>query len=203
MHRVLISVSATCLVATVAACSGGDSQAVDLEHEVAALEVGGRAADALLGTLVSNLTAAMQEGGPAAAVEFCSIRAMELTADVAAAEVLEMKRTSLRYRNPANAPDEHETKALRHFETALAETGALPSAWVQRVGLDEYRYYRPLTVAPPCLKCHGSAGEIDPDVTEILADRYPDDLATGYAAGDFRGVVRVSIPEDRLRPAGD
>ena len=35
-------------------------------------------------------------------------------------------------------------------------------------------------------------------ILEYLEERYPEDLATGYSVGDFRGVVRVSIPADRL-----
>ena len=189
------------IVLAVFGCSTSDFRPIDPEQRAAVMEEGGRTADALISNLVSHLSTAMAEGGPAAAVDFCSTNALPLTAQVAA-RGLEVKRTSLRYRNPANAPDEHETEALRHFEKVLEETGALPDAWVQRVGLEEFRYYRPLVVGAPCLKCHGAADDIDPDVVEILAERYPDDMATGYAAGDFRGLVRVSIPEDRIELPG-
>jgi hypothetical protein len=37
---------------------------------------------------------------------------------------------------------------------------------------------------------------MDPGVRRVLSERYPEDLATGYEAGDFRGVVRVSIPAE-------
>ena len=186
-------------VTLAAACTNADVRAIDPAHEAAVRSAGGRAADALIAGLGSHLAAALSQGGPAAAVEFCSTRAIELTAGVSDAEGLEMKRTSLRYRNPANAPDQHETEALRYFEAALDETRVLPDAWVQRVDRDEYRYYRPLTVAPPCLTCHGSAAKIDPSVAEILEERYPGDVATGYAPGDLRGVIRVSIPTDRIQ----
>jgi hypothetical protein len=73
---------------------------------------------------------------------------------------------------------------------------------VQRAGRDEYRYYRALTVAPPCIQCHGATDEIDSAVQTILDERYPDDLATDYAVGDFRGLVRVSIPADRVEGSG-
>ena len=190
------------IVLAVFGCSSSDFRTIDPEQRAAVMEEGGRTADALISNLVSHLSAAMAEGGPAAAVEFCSTNALPLTAQVASARGVEVKRTSLRYRNPANAPDEHETEALRHFERVLEETGELPDAWVQRVGLEEFRYYRPLVVGAPCLQCHGTADDIDQDVVEILAERYPDDMATGYAAGDFRGLVRVSIPEDRIELPG-
>jgi len=191
------------LLLSVAACGTGNGEDVSPGIEAAVLEVGGTATAALMGSLITHLTDAMQEGGPINAVEFCSTAAAELTAGVASEQGLDVKRTTLRYRNPANAPDQAETEALRHFESALVETGALPGPWVQKVGRDEYRYYRPLTVAPPCLKCHGTAEEIDPAVQAILAERYPDDLATDYSVGDFRGVVRVSIPADMVEASGD
>jgi hypothetical protein len=144
----------------------------------------------------------MQVGGPVNAVDFCSTSARELTAGVATEQGLDIKRTSMRYRNPANAPDQDETEALRYYESALAQTGELPGPWVQKAGRDEYRFYRPLLVAPPCLNCHGSADEIDPAVQAILDERYPDDLATDYAVGDFRGVVRVSVPAGRVDASG-
>ena len=44
--------------------------------------------------------------------------------------------------------------------------------------------------------------QIDSAVQAILDERYPGDLATDYSVGDFRGVVRVSIPADRVEAAG-
>jgi hypothetical protein len=35
-------------------------------------------------------------------------------------------------------------------------------------------------------------------VRAFVAERYPDDLATGYELGDFRGFVRVSIPAEMV-----
>lgn len=198
--RVLVALMLTMYVA---ACGSSEDEELSVEVEAAVLELGSSASQALMGTLVTQLTTAMQDGGAANAVEFCSTSALELTAGVGQAQGLDVKRTSMKYRNPANAPDEDETEALRYYESALAETGVLPGPWVQKAGRDEYRFYRPLTVAAPCLNCHGSPGEIDPAVQAILDERYPDDLATGYAPGDFRGVVRVSVPADRVDAQGD
>lgn len=203
MDRLARGLLALLLMLTAAACGGSEDDEVSPEIEAAVFELGSSASQALMGTLVTRLTGAMQEGGAAYAVDFCSTSALQLTAGVAQEQGLDVKRTSMKYRNPANAPDEDETEALRHFESAVADSGELPDSWVQKASREEYRFYRPLVVAPPCLGCHGSAGEIDPAVQAILDERYPDDLATGYAVGDFRGVIRVSVPADRVEGAGD
>ena len=101
-------------------------------------------------------------------------------------------------RNPDNAPDDAEEAALRYFEDAQLAGGSLPPSYVQRASDTEYRYYKPLFVGEPCLQCHGDADVLDPAVTTALVERYPTDLATGYAAGDLRGVVRVSVPVERV-----
>lgn len=202
MDRLARGIFAVLLALSVAACDKGDGNDVSPEIESEVLAIGAPATDALLGALIARLSSAITREGPAGAVEFCSTHALDLTVGIALEQGLDIKRTSMRYRNPANAPDEAETEALKHFESVLAETGKLPVDWVQRGGRDEYRYYRALTVAPPCIQCHGTPGEIDTAVQAILDERYPGDLATDYAVGDFRGLVRVSIPADRMEGSG-
>ncbi len=163
-------------------------------------EIGEAAAGELMRTLVGRLTAAMEEGGAAHAVEFCSQEAMPLTRMVESEMVgdVELKRTSFRYRNPENAPDEAETQALRYFEDAMEAGGGVPSRYVQQVSAREYRYYQPLFVGEVCLQCHGDPENISPAVLEKLEANYPADLATGYEAGDFRGLVRVTVPAEMV-----
>jgi len=159
------------------------------------------AAADLLRTLVGRLTAALEEGGPEYAIEFCSSEALPLTRMVQGnlGEGLELKRTSFRYRNADNAPDEAEESALLYFEEAILDQGQAPSSYVQRVSEEELRYYKPLFMGEICLGCHGDPESMDPNVLQLLAELYPGDLATGYEAGAFRGVVRVSVPASVLR----
>jgi hypothetical protein len=49
-----------------------------------------------------------------------------------------------------------------------------------------------------CVNCHGPRDALAPGVAEILDAEYPDDRATGYRPGDLRGLVRVSIPRERV-----
>lgn len=158
------------------------------------------AAAELMRTLVGRLTGAVEEGGAAHAVDFCSSEALPLTRAVEGGLEggVELKRTSFRYRNPANAPDQAEEMALRYFEEALRAQGAVPASYVQRVSETELRYYKPLMVAEFCLQCHGRPEAMADEVKEAIRLRYPGDLATGYEAGQLRGVLRVSVPAERV-----
>jgi len=178
-----------------AACGERLPEVTPEESEVV-LQVAKPAAAELLRTLVARLTAALEEGGPVQAAEFCSTEAIPLTRMVESGLQggLSLKRTSFRNRNPANAPDEAEAAALLYFEEAIQKDEAAPSGYVQRVSEDELRYYQPLFVGDVCLQCHGDREALDPALLRVLEERYPEDLATGYETGDFRGVVRVSVP---------
>jgi len=189
---------AAAMTGTLSSCAGEPELSAETQRLVR--DQGAAATKALMGTLQTNLVAAMQEGGPSYAVEFCAGEALALTDSVARqlGSGISLKRVSGHHRNPVNAPDAAEVRALRHFEDALAESGSLPEDWVQQTATGELRYYRPLVIAEPCLACHGNADSLDPAVAEAIAERYPDDRATGYEIGDLRGVVRVTVSPDRI-----
>lgn len=159
-----------------------------------AWEVGRDAAATLQGTLAPRLMNAIQEGGAAHAARFCAGAADSLTGAAAHATGLEVKRTSLRLRNPANAPDRWEEEALRRFDEVAHAGDPLPSGWAQPVSEEEMRFYAPLRVTEVCVSCHGPAEALASGVEELLAEEYPEDRATGYRVGDLRGLIRVSIP---------
>ena len=192
------------LVLVLSACEQGLPEVTPEEGERVS-QLAEPAAAELLRTLVGSLTAALEEGGIAQAMEFCSTEAMPLTRMVEAglAEPLSLKRTSFRYRNPKNAPDEGDEAALLFFEREIADQGRAPASFVQRVSPEEVRYYRPLFVGEVCLGCHGDLDSLDPQVRKVLSERYPEDLATGYEAGAFRGLVRVSMPAKRSQSLVD
>jgi len=164
--------------------------AVDDDEVVAAGEA---AAVALTRELMGRVSGAMAEGGPASAVDFCSEEALPLTSGVADELGVRIKRTSSQIRNPRNAPDRDDRAALAYFEGELEAGNALPDHLIRQADGDTL-YYRPIVVAEFCTACHGPRETLEPSVREILDSRYPDDQATGYGAGDFRGLVRVSVP---------
>lgn len=145
--------------------------------------------------LAERLQARMADEGVPGAVDFCARAALELTDSlVAAYPGANVKRTSTRIRNPRNAPDALENDALIWFDSVHSATGTLPASLVQVAGSEEVRFYRPLVVAPFCTECHGAPAALDPAVRALLVERYPDDQAVGYEAGELRGVIRVSLP---------
>ena len=156
---------------------------------------GSQIATAIAQGLAGRLQTKLEQEGPAGAVDFCSRTALALTDSLTAAYPgTTVKRTSLKIRNPKNAPDRFEQTALAFFDSVRTAGGSLPQAYVQPVSDDEVRFYRPLVVMPFCTKCHGTTEALGPGVQAILQERYPEDQAIGYQAGDWRGVIRVSMP---------
>lgn len=154
----------------------------------------------LVGTLLPAVTAAVEAGGPPQGVTLCNLQANPLTQQVleqADPAITAVKRTSLRVRNPANAPDAAEQAALDRVAAIIAGGKEPPPLLVQSLAAApdhpaEIRVYRSMTVAPNCLACHGDPANFSPELRTALQAAYPDDAATGYAEGDWRGLIRVS-----------
>lgn len=151
--------------------------------------------------LFTELTKAIQEQGSVHAMDFCSKEAQRMTREVNDQfPDLTIKRTSLQYRNAKNAPDVYEREALEYFARALKARREMPSDYVQYVkSKQEYRYYRPLKIGTGCLMCHGDPKTMEPDILALLKKYYPNDKAVGYKDGDFRGLIRVSVPASQIR----
>lgn len=149
-----------------------------------------------IGALLSELTSAIRDKGLVDAVSYCSHKAIPITDSISALYGVSIKRTSLKYRNPINKPDRYEVEAIRFFMESLRK-GKKVEYYVQKVNVGNksvYRYYKPLFIQPLCLNCHGIPREnIPAEVLKILKKRYPNDKATGYAVGDFRGVIRIEF----------
>lgn len=178
----------------------GDAGEVDDATRDRVVALGDTAAMSLVRTLGGKLNGQLASNGPAGAIQFCAGEAQALTDSVSAAlgPEWEVKRTTRQTRNPRNAPDSLEAVALERFHAAEAAGEELASH-VQRTETGNYRYYMPLRMGHMCLECHGQRDELDREVRDLLDTRYPADQATGYAEGDLRGVVRVTVPAEALR----
>jgi hypothetical protein len=155
-------------------------------------------ADELTQELGRILMSVMQEEGPVAALAVCADTAQVLTSSHASSGIY-IRRVSARLRNPLNQPDAAEARELDRL-AELRATERLPAEIVRLVREGDRQtlhYIRPITVAAPCVTCHGAAEQIPTEVMAILRERYPSDAATGYAVGDLRGAVsvRIDVPE--------
>ena len=164
------------------------------EELASVVQSGQKASSQLLKTLGSNLKKHMKEGGVIEAAEFCITNAYPLTdklsSDLGAG--VSVKRVSLKYRNPANAPLEDEAVVLNALESLQKEGVMLPPYLVKQVDKETYKYYKPLTINKGiCLKCHGVIK--NPELSAKISKSYPDDKATGYKLGDLRGAIVVTI----------
>ncbi len=146
--------------------------------------------------LKGELQAAMKEGGPVNAIGVCNLKAPEIAAQKSQESGWELARTSLKNRNPDNAPDPYEANILQMFDArkAAGEDGTgLEMAWtMQKDGKRYFRYMKAIPTGEICLKCHGQA--LDAEVAEKLDALYPEDKARGYEKGDIRGAFTFQKP---------
>ena len=101
-------------VALLAALAGCVTPATPDPKEVAAaIQKSNAAADLLFQRLSGELASALTNGGPAAAVAICKNRAPAIAAEIETASGVDIERTALRVRSPANAPNEWEMATMR------------------------------------------------------------------------------------------
>jgi hypothetical protein len=145
-------------------------------------------------TLKGQLQASMKAGGPVQAIDTCNITAPAIASAVSSSKGWDVARTSMKYRNPDNAPDAWEQKVLAQFEEKKAR-GADPAKLahaevVEQDGKQVFRFMKAIPTAKLCLNCHGGA-EIKPEVASKLIQHYPQDKARGYKEGDIRGAFTL------------
>jgi hypothetical protein len=109
-----------------------------------------------------------------------------------------LKQTSLRVRNPSNAPDEWEEKVLKLLETKDYSKSIGYGEIIKKDGKKIYRYMKPIYVDVACLQCHGEKGKIRPAIRQYLESKYPLDQAFGYKEGELRGGISIIISPERL-----
>ena len=146
--------------------------------------------------LLRVVQGAMAEGGPAYAVDFCNLEALEIKDSLSELNNCTIQRLSFKYRNPADKPvSEIEKQQLKSFE-ALHREGKTLTPQVYFVG-DRVEYYQPIFVGSgACLVCHGDPQtRIAGETLSTINALYPDDLATGYSLNDFRGAWKITFPD--------
>ncbi len=140
--------------------------------------------------LKSELSNGLQAGGPVQAIGVCKDVAPQIASELSRQSGAKVARTSLRYRNPANAPEPWQAAVLRDFE-ARADDGS-PLEYFAREADGTARYMSVIRTDGVCLACHGVS--IPPEISESIATGYPHDRAVGYALGDVRGAFSITWP---------
>lgn len=168
----------------------------DVDIMNAAKQQAAQLADTAQKLLGSTLMKTIQEKGVVEAISFCNVVAYPLVDSVAKASGADIRRVSLRLRNPADAPNDYEREILEAYQYAV-QSGVTPQEEIQFSEDKKYVLYsKPIAINNGmCLNCHGTVGkEISAPVHEKIVELYPEDDATGHAMGDLRGIWSVKIP---------
>ncbi len=151
------------------------------------------AVKALGGELKNILQTSMKASGPMDTISVCNTTALQISNKISEAKGLSVARTSLKYRNQENKPDEWEKSVLEQFEQRKAKGEAVKtmdySELTELDGKKVFRYMKAIPTAEVCLKCHGS--NVAPPIAAKINSLYPDDKATGFKMGDIRGAFTV------------
>lgn len=144
--------------------------------------------------LKGELQKGMQAGGPVNAIGVCKDEAPRIAATLSERKGLEIGRTSLKVRNPANTPDVWEKAVLEAFEQRKL-AGEDPAgiefyAVAEQQDKTVFRYMKAIPTAELCVVCHGA--ELAPELEAKLAELYPQDQARGFQPGDIRGAFTIT-----------
>jgi hypothetical protein len=145
--------------------------------------------------LLQVLTDAIAKSGAADAVTVCQDAAPKMAKAATEQSGWQIRRVSLRNRNPKAVPDAWERETLEDFDRRAAageSPASLERATVHTVdGKPLQRYMRALPTQGLCLSCHGPAEQLAPGVAERLKSLYPNDQAVGYSLGQIRGAMTL------------
>lgn len=185
MITTLRSVRITVGLTLIATAPSFADETADMQSRALAKSFGAR--------LQTALQEALSDAGPAEAVGVCSQVAPQIASKLSRQSGAKVRRTSLRYRNPANAPEPWEADILRRFEAQAATSD--PNEPLEYFAIQEdgsVRYMLAIRTGAVCLACHGTA--LTPSLERKLEQDYPHDRARGYALNDLRGAFSVSWP---------
>ncbi|HRD66195.1 MAG TPA: DUF3365 domain-containing protein [Candidatus Competibacter sp.] len=169
-------------------------QSDDVPPEVVASR---HAAQTFGSMLKDTLQQAIQSGGPVNGIAVCREKAAQIATDLGQKQEMLIGRTSLKLRNPDNAPDNWELAVLKQFEARKAQGDPVDKLEFFAVieddqGKKTFRYMKAIPTAGLCLSCHGE--NIDPAVDAKLKELYPNDKARGFKEGELRGAFTIDKP---------
>ncbi|MGN6213128.1 Tll0287-like domain-containing protein [Parafilimonas sp.] len=182
------------LIMLLAACNNTPSEK-GTPDEALYLRRGDSVASFAQAMLLSNVSNAIQTRGVAGAVDFCSEKAIPLTDSAAALYGYAISRISNKNRNPGNAlRTAADSLAWQQMNALIQDSAQKQKHFIMQAG-NSITYYKAITIAmPTCLKCHGQPQtNISPEVLAVINQKYPADKATGYHAGELRGLWKIKM----------
>ena len=171
----------------VTGCASEQTQTPDAAFVKSAAQL----ADIYQTSLQAELSSAIRQVGPVGAIGVCQSSAPAIAADLSSKGDLAVSRIARRNRNPDNAVPAELDALYQQLEREPLRDGK-PHVVTAMIGKREV-FMRALPMKDqPCSQCHGT--NIAPEVKAAIAASYPNDRATGFAAGDLRGAMLVTRP---------
>jgi hypothetical protein len=193
MHRQMMIIVSLALTSPLGACRKDKQPPAAAQQPTAgasAAEPEQRAREAIKalgGALKKELMQAMQRG-PDKAIQVCKTRAPQIARELSTGGLV-IGRTSHRVRNPDNRPRRWVVPLLEAMRETPPKAGELRTAELE--GGKVLGVVQPILAAPLCLTCHGK--ELAPPIAAAIKQAYPEDQATGFSAGELRGVFWVEV----------
>lgn len=192
MNHIFSKMGFILLVLTIPAC------VTKISDEVATakyLEESRLTAMAFRNKLMNVQKAQLASVGAVNAVPVCKEVAPALAAEYSQDGNL-LKRVSLKARNKVQGtPDAWEKEILEGFNHAQRDGKPVDNLEASTISKDAngrwFRYMKAIPTQTQCLQCHGKPNEISADMKAKLATEYPEDVATGYSAGEIRGAISI------------
>lgn len=143
--------------------------------------------------LKNKLQQGMKAGGPVKAIKVCNTAAENISKQVSEQFGWNIARTSLKFRNSNNSPDDWETKVLQDFEHRMQKGESIEqldfAEIIEKDNAFIFRYMKAIPTQGICLSCHGD--KLSSTVTKKLHELYPEDKVTGFKVGDLRGAFTI------------
>lgn len=144
----------------------------------------------LKGSLVTELSKAIQKKGVDGAVPFCHANVGSIAKGAGGDRLskFEIGRTSHKVRNPSNEAEPWMRSYLDKFKGKF-KGEMKKDHLVHRFENGKRAYIEPLYVKAKCLLCHGE--NVSAGVKQKISALYPDDQATGFKMNEFRGFIWI------------
>ena len=197
MKHVIISMGLLSIISIVS-CNSTDN--FSAKEKLQYTNMGNKLVKQTFDTLSHSLQNAIAEMGTEKAVSYCQVNAYPLT-DTYKSDSVTIRRTALKYRNPANKPTADEERILKLF-ASQKEKGIVNDslkAITEKEANGTIHFYKPIILQPMCANCHGNKSDIaQTALWKTIDTLYPSDLAYGFKPGDLRGIWHVSLIKEQI-----